>query len=109
MSRALTYLIQGEYGGPVKIGVTRGSARGRLSEIQTGNPERLRVMLRIPGDCERELHRAFEEYRLVGEWFDVTPEQVAAYLEPEPTVEEHEEVRRLALASLEQARVGRLA
>ncbi len=104
MSRAMTYLIQGEYGGPIKIGFTRSSLRGRLSSIQTGNPERLRVVLRIPGDRERELHQAFAEYRLGGEWFDVSVEQVEAYFEPEASAAEHEEVRRLALASLEQAR-----
>lgn len=71
-----TYFIQAVRGGPVKIGKssTRDGVRRRLTTIQTGNPEPLRVTHMLAGDREAELHRRFYGARLVGEWFVAVPE-----------------------------------
>jgi hypothetical protein len=63
--------IVGDPSGPVKIGVANDVA-SRMAALQTGNPRRL-VLLDLVPDCgylELALHRAFEQFRLVGEWFD---------------------------------------
>jgi hypothetical protein len=46
--------------------------RVRLSQLQTGNHERLRLLGSIDGfrKREEELHKEFEEHRLLGEWFE---------------------------------------
>lgn len=62
-------------GTATKIGVT-GGGKGRLMEMQTGNPNRLHEVLRIP--CadrrtafvlERLIHSHLADERLQGEWF----------------------------------------
>lgn len=64
---------------PCKIGIARSTV-SRLSSIQTGNPKKLQVIAAIPipsrdivSALEKVLHWTFEDYRLVGEWFDVSP------------------------------------
>lgn len=55
----------------VKIG-TAVDAEKRLTEIQTGNPERLVIQWKTPGGrgLERWLHGRFQEHRKLGEWFN---------------------------------------
>lgn len=67
----LVYVIGAEGSSVVKIGVTADIAK-RLVFIQTGNPERLVVRWKTPGDrrLEKQLHVRFESLRLEGEWFD---------------------------------------
>lgn len=76
----VVYAIQAEYGGPVKIGFVarEESLPQRLSSLQTGNPYPLRVVwqIRRPRSFEKHLHALFADARLVGEWFDPTPELV---------------------------------
>lgn len=64
--------------GHVKIGKTN-DVRCRLSELQTGNPYKLRVLLTIPTATESQafaletaLHRKFAKDRMEGEWFSDT-------------------------------------
>lgn len=65
----VTYFIQGEGGGPIKIGIsTRAGLQNRLSSIQTGHPDRLVVRI-MRGNREREMHLRFAHLRLAGEWF----------------------------------------
>jgi hypothetical protein len=71
--RIQTYFIQAETGGPVKIGKSR-DASARLRGLQTGHPERLRVITLIDGDVESELHQKFAHLRTAGEWFRYTQE-----------------------------------
>lgn len=68
------YFIQGECGGPIKIGYTTDLVK-RLSSLQTGYPDRLELLLAFPGNRKHEkaLHDKFEEYRLNGEWFRPAP------------------------------------
>lgn len=65
-----TYFIQSVYGGPIKIGSSANSLLSRLKALQTGHPEPLRVLARMPGAFhEGQLHRRFADWRLTGEWF----------------------------------------
>lgn len=64
---------------PCKIGITRG-LNGRLLSLQTGNPKKLEIIASLPIPsrrvveiAEQALHEVFDEFRLVGEWFDVNP------------------------------------
>lgn len=62
------YFIQGESGGPIKIGITTDLAK-RLKAIPYHEP--LRVLAILPGGHvqESELHQRFADLRLSGEWF----------------------------------------
>lgn len=64
------YVVQAGEGGPVKIGFTN-KPRRRIAELQTGLPQRLRVLHLFDGseEDERRLHRRFAEHRVSGEWF----------------------------------------
>jgi hypothetical protein len=64
------YFVQGENGGPIKIGYTKDIAE-RIRALQTGYPDTLKLLLAIPGNVAKEqlLHLEFKEYRLHGEWF----------------------------------------
>jgi hypothetical protein len=75
------YFIRAEGGGPVKIGHTTGKLADRLSAIQAGHPDKLRVVHSEPGSLEREkdLHRQFASHRRNGEWFEWAPE-IQAYV-----------------------------
>lgn len=55
----------------VKIGVTRGHPRSRLSNFQTGSPFPLEIYGYFRGgpDLEAALHQAFLPLALHGEWF----------------------------------------
>lgn len=79
--KSFVYFIgDGEY---IKIGQASNPI-ARLKELQTGNGRELILLLTIPtfacgrygsdqaNAIERFLHLAFKEYRLAGEWFDIT-------------------------------------
>lgn len=73
--REVVYLVTAEIGGPVKIGRTRADrVKSRLKELQTGNPQPLRVVRMFSGgrDLEQHLHKVFGPYRIgaKGEWFE---------------------------------------
>lgn len=68
----VVYFIQGRRYGPVKIGTADGArVKNRLSELQTGNPERLSIIRTVRGGraLEQEIHDLLAIYRLAGEWF----------------------------------------
>lgn len=56
--------------GFVKIGWSEHLSR-RVGALQTNSPERLRLVLAVPGgrQTERFLHGIFADYRVNGEWF----------------------------------------
>lgn len=65
------YFIQPVGGGPVKIGVSNCPV-ARLTALQTGCPVPLEIVKTIPAirnKTERDIHKAFAEYRVRGEWF----------------------------------------
>lgn len=65
------YFIQGEDGGPIKIGVANNPTK-RLAELQRTSPVRLEIIAKVPGDesDEKRLHMRFNDLRLHGEWFE---------------------------------------
>lgn len=68
----VTYFIQAEHGGPVKIGRSRKLiVHNRLADLQIGNPHKLVVRKVIDGNHEGRLHWCYRDQRLRGEWFEV--------------------------------------
>lgn len=67
---SFVYVIQGDEGGPIKVGVTT-DALARIASLQTGNPQELRLLHIVPGgyDLEAEFHRRLVGCKLRGEWF----------------------------------------
>ena len=68
---------------PCKIGITR-ALQGRLASVQTGNPKKLVIFsaIVIPHRglvevIEAAVHEWFEEFRLAGEWFNISPVDAA--------------------------------
>ena len=69
-----------------KIGLVKDSRQGdaanRLDEHQTGNPRRLVIVECIESpaisDLEKSVHNRFATRRILGEWFVLSPEELAA-------------------------------
>jgi hypothetical protein len=73
----MIYFVQAGKGGKIKIGYTdEESLFNRISTLQTGSPEKLVLLLAIPGNTtvERQIHKRFADCRLHGEWFEATTE-----------------------------------
>lgn len=70
-SRGWAYAITAGPEFPVKIGKAQ-NVNGRLSSLQTGSPQKLKVIWSAPGGhaLESHLHDTFEDRRIRGEWFD---------------------------------------
>lgn len=64
-----TYFFQATHGGPIKIGRAIDPIQ-RFAAVQTGHPYELLIVGLMEGDCERELHRILDHFRMHGEWFD---------------------------------------
>lgn len=65
------YFIQAEKGGPIKIGVSIDPKK-RLAMIQTGNPDKLRIILLVNNInklIEKFIHQELDRFRIRGEWF----------------------------------------
>ena len=65
------YLLQGECGGPIKIGQSK-FPEIRAMKLQCGNPEELYLLdyfPNVPPSFETKLQNALDEYRIRGEWF----------------------------------------
>jgi hypothetical protein len=74
------YLIQKNKSRIYKIGIST-NPRGRLANLQTSNPDTLRLIhtwqVKEPYKTERLLHDMFAASRLQGEWFALSHEQEA--------------------------------
>lgn len=68
------YVIAPQDSFVVKIGHTSNKPSLRLGNLQIGNPELLVVRWAGPGDeaLEKHLHAVFKDYRIRGEWFDLS-------------------------------------
>jgi hypothetical protein len=60
-----------KYDAPIKIGFSK-NPRARLAELQTGNPQKLEIIVDVAGGRELEdgIHRELGAFRLWGEWFE---------------------------------------
>ena len=65
----------------IKIGYADDPHR-RLKQLQTGNPQRLELIGHIDGDMSTEahIHGLFSDFRVKGEWFELTTD-IMAYVE----------------------------
>jgi hypothetical protein len=67
-----TYFILAKSLGRVKIGKALNPEK-RLTDLQTGAPEELELLLCLPNRPpfeESQLHYRFRKYRVLGEWFE---------------------------------------
>ncbi|MFD3664021.1 GIY-YIG nuclease family protein [Streptomyces sp. NPDC058659] len=67
-----TYLVGVEDSPQTKIGRTTGTLKSRMAQLQTSHHARLLPLLDVEGDYEGALHERFADYRVRGEWFDLT-------------------------------------
>lgn len=60
----------------VKIGYTAKEPEKRLAQLQTGNPETLKLLGTIEGtpEVEKALHNYFNRFHFRGEWFCIKGE-----------------------------------
>lgn len=65
----MIYAIQ--CGDAVKFGKTKGNPYARLSELQTGNPVELKLLVAVELQefCEKRIHDWLKSSRIRGEWF----------------------------------------
>ncbi len=64
----MVYFIQAEQSRLIKIGKANQVYR-RLQTLQTGSPEKLRILMTLPTDAEKTYHMQFADSRVHGEWF----------------------------------------
>ena len=82
-------LLSGEWGPYIKIGIVRNDKEAALrnKEHQTGNPRRIHVMHALEStmveDLETQLHHIFAPHRVLGEWFLLDDQAIAARVIPE--------------------------
>lgn len=67
----------------VKVGFTAADVAKRVSDLQTGNPRRLRVLATAKGTIrdERRLHVQLGPWKVLNEWYDIvdeTPQRIIA-------------------------------
>lgn len=64
------YFIESRDAGLIKIGFTTNPDR-RIKSLKTASPNKLRVIMTMPGtrEDERKLHEKFAHLRQQGEWF----------------------------------------
>ncbi len=74
----VVYVIGWSEGGPMKVGVT-DKIDQRVSQLQTGNPYKLKVFHEVPcdsrsqaTDIESWTHARLVGFRMTGEWFDIS-------------------------------------
>lgn len=81
MTGGWVYAIASEDRPLVKIGRTDRDVAGRLRELQTGQPDTLRVLfewhVKDSRAAEAAMHRALATRHHRGEWFAATPGEVA--------------------------------
>lgn len=71
MKKDNLYIIQSNNNGLIKIGRSKNPQK-RLKQLQTGNPNKLKLIYTFEGEGWREkiIHERLSYYRLEGEWFD---------------------------------------
>jgi hypothetical protein len=69
----ITYFIIAPELNRVKIGRSSSNVWARLEALQIGCPCDLHIECAVNAGVESQCHRAFEDERVRGEWFDVSP------------------------------------
>ena len=64
------YIIQSDVTGMIKVGRSKNPLK-RLKQLQTGNPNKLKLIASFKGEGwkEKSIHERLDRYRLEGEWF----------------------------------------
>lgn len=79
----IVYLICDSSNNQFKIGVTKGSIDRRIKKLQTGNPTELFLAnfheTEYPYRLEKMLHAHFATKKVMGEWFELSEEDVANF------------------------------
>lgn len=67
----LYFIGNGE--GPIKVGITRGLPIERCRDLQTGNPQKLKVLFSMktinPEATEAHMHDMLSQFHVGGEWY----------------------------------------
>lgn len=80
-----TVYLLGEFcdTGRFKIGVTKGDIDKRIKTLQTGNSNEIFLVDKYESDnyqrIEAMLHRRYHMKRGIGEWFELTSEQIVSF------------------------------
>lgn len=81
--KGYVYLVMGKDNDIVKIGIASNLIK-RLSSLNTGSPEELRIFDFIkcdnPRKIESELHQRYSNNRIKGEWFNIENEKILTML-----------------------------
>ena len=82
MNYRVYFIGEDPYTNKVKIGKTN-NVKNRIRTLQTGNPYKLRIIGTIScqdektmSELEKRLHNELKDKRLVGEWVNVTMDEV---------------------------------
>ena len=85
------YLIQSQEDGYYKIGVSTNPQK-RLKQLKTGNSSELKFIeiyqCEFADKVERTLHRRYAHLRKEGEWFNLSLENEASFIEECKKIEE---------------------
>lgn len=78
------YLIKDSSNQTYKIGVTRVMDGKRIKKLQTGNSTKLQFMFHYhtpyPFRIESMLHKRYQDYRVLNEWYELPEEDVKNFL-----------------------------
>jgi len=82
MSKKIIYLIRS--GDKYKIGVsTTKNINNRVKNLQTGNSEKVEILKVFESEyanlIEKTLHREFITKKLIGEWFELSIDEVLTF------------------------------
>jgi predicted GIY-YIG superfamily endonuclease len=78
------YLLKEDENQYYKIGISKNTKR-RIKQLQTGSAGEISLHNEFISDyaskIEKALHRKYNTYKVKGEWFNLTLEQVKAFLQ----------------------------
>lgn len=82
------YLISANVNGETiyKIGYTKRDVEVRINELKTGNPYDFNIIdvykaTKYGVSIENSLHKKFKDYKINGEWFDLSNEDIDKFSE----------------------------
>jgi hypothetical protein len=78
------YIFKSKETGYYKIGMTNRTVKKRLQEFSTLPDEISEIYsgrVKYPRRIEKELHSLYKNYRVIGEWFDLSLEHFISVIE----------------------------